>query len=171
MKQEKKLQKKWHALYSKPRWEKKLDSFLIQKGFESYCPINKVQKQWSDRKKIVEEPLFRSYVFVKINENERLNVLTTPGALQFVYYDKKPAIIKDEEIDLIKNFLLEEETKIEIVDGITFKENTKVKIKRGVFIDAEGTVLKGNKKRVYVKIESLGTVMVVEFKIEHLLKL
>ncbi len=163
--------KKWFVLYSKPRWEKKLDNALIQKGIESWCPLNKVQKQWSDRKKIVEEPLFKSYVFVKISESEKTEVLMTPGAVQFVYYLKKPAIIRDSEIETIKNFLLEEETKIETIDAVTFKEDTKVKIRKGIFIDAEGTVLRSGKKKVYVLVESLGTVMVVEFKTEHLMKM
>lgn len=163
--------KKWFVLYSKPRWEKKLDNALIQKGIESWCPLNKVQKQWSDRKKIVEEPLFKSYVFVRIREDEKTTVLMTPGAMQFVYYLRKPAVIKDSEIETIKHFLLEEETKIETISTTVFKEETKVRIKKGIFIDAEGTVLRSGKKKVYVLIESLGTVMVVEFKTEHLIKI
>jgi transcription antitermination factor NusG len=168
---EKNDEKKWYALYSKPRWEKKLDSALLLKGIESYCPLNKVVKQWSDRKKVIEEPLFRSYVFVRILESEKYEVLNTPGAIQYVYYDKKPAIIKDCEIELIKNFLNEEGGKVEIIDAHTFKENTKVKVRRGVFTDAEGTVLRSGKRKVYVMIESLGTVMMVEFKAEHLLRI
>ena len=67
-KEEKPVDKKWFALYTKPRWEKKVNLTLLKKGIEVWCPVQKVQKQWSDRKKIVEEPLFKSYVFVKINE-------------------------------------------------------------------------------------------------------
>jgi transcription antitermination factor NusG len=95
----------------------------------------------------------------------------TPGAMQFVYYLKKPAVIRDSEIETIKHFLLEEETKIETISTTVFKEETKVRIRKGIFIDAEGTVLRSGKKKVYVLIESLGTVMVVEFKTEHLLKI
>lgn len=78
--------KKWFALYTKPRWEKKIHAVLTRKGIESWCPIQKVQRQWSDRKKIIEDPLFKSYVFVHINEPERVKVLMTDGVLNFVHY-------------------------------------------------------------------------------------
>lgn len=163
--------KKWFVLYSKPRWEKKLDNALIQKGIESWCPLKKVEKQWTDRKKIIEEPLFRSYVFVRIDATQMTEILTTPGALQFVFYLKKPAIVKDYEIEEIKNFLLIEQKNIETIDASTFITDSKVKIRKGVFMDAEGTVLRSGKKKVYVAIETLGTVMVVEFKADHLSKI
>jgi transcription antitermination factor NusG len=72
---EKIIAKKWFALYTKPRWEKKINTALLKKGIESWCPLQIIEKQWSDRKKIIEEPLFRSYVFVKISAEEKNNVL------------------------------------------------------------------------------------------------
>lgn len=162
-------EKKWFALYTKPRWEKKVDNVLIRKGIESWCPLQKIEKQWSDRKKIIEEPLFKSYVFVHINEaEERLNVLMTDGVLNFVHYLKKPAIIRNEEVEMIRKYLLEEEAKISVFSLEGFKEETKVKINHGVFMDNTGTVIRGGKKKVYVKLESLGQVMVVEFPVEYL---
>ena len=163
--------KRWLVLYSKPRWEKKVDAALIRKGIESWCPLNKVQKQWSDRKKIIEEPLFKSYVFVKISETERSEVLITPGVLNFVYYVVKPAIIRDDEIKNIKEFLLEKDATVDIIPNSAFKDKTKVRVRHGVFQDAEGTVVRGNKKKVYVQIESLGQVMVVEFKSDYLISI
>ena len=71
-----KKDKKWFAIYTKPRWEKKVNSKLLEKGIESWCPVQKKESQWSDRKKIIEDPLFKSYVFVHITEEERLQVLT-----------------------------------------------------------------------------------------------
>lgn len=161
--------RKWYVLYSKPRWEKKVDALLLQKGIESWCPLQRTQKQWSDRKKIVEEPLFKSYVFVRIHFEESTNVLMTPGVLNFVHYLGKPAVVRDEEVEIIKRYLLDEDAKIEVISAEGFKENTKVKISHGVFIDSRGTVLRGGKKRVYVQLESLGQLMVVEFKAEHLI--
>ena len=160
--------KKWFVLYSKPRWEKKVDAALIRKGVESWCPLNKVQKQWTDRKKVIEEPLFKSYVFVRIDETERLEVLMTPGVLNFIYYLGKPAVIRNEDIESIKLFLMDTEVNIEIISVEKYKENMRVKVNRGVFLDAEGTVLRSTKKKVYVQLESLGQVMVVEFKSEYL---
>ena len=56
----------WYAIYTRPRWEKKVYGMLMEKEVETYCPLNKVQKKWSDRLKWVEEPLFKSYLFVKV---------------------------------------------------------------------------------------------------------
>lgn len=162
-------EKRWYVLYSKPRWEKKIDAALVRKGIESWCPLNKVEKQWSDRKKIVEEPLFKSYVFVKISQIERAEVLITPGVLNFVYYLGKAAIIRDEEIDAIKRYLSDDNAKFELVSTSKFKENTKVKIAQGVFLDSFGTVVKESNKKIYVQIESLGQVMIVEFKSNYLI--
>ena len=64
------MSQKWYAVYTKPRWEKKVNSLLLQKGIEVYCPLNKVRRKWSDRIKTIEEPLFKSYVFVKIKDEE-----------------------------------------------------------------------------------------------------
>ena len=161
--------KKWYAIYTKPRWEKKVHERLVKVGVESWCPIQKIQKQWSDRKKMVEEPLFRSYVFVHIDFlSERLSVLQIDGILNFVHYLGKPAIIKDIEIENIKRFLAEKEVTIELRALQGFKAETKVKVTQGVFMDQEGTILKEGRKKVYVQLESLGQLMVVEFSITHL---
>jgi len=160
--------KKWYALYTKPRWEKKVDNILLQKGIESWCPVQKVERQWSDRKKIIDDPLFKSYVFVHITEDERLPVLQTDGVLNFVHYLNRPAVIRDEEIALIKSYLLEESAHISAQSSQTFKENDKVVIKHGVFMDNTGTVLRHGSKKVYVKLESLQQVMIVEFPAEYI---
>ncbi len=160
--------KKWYALYTKPRWEKKIDSVLVRKGVESWCPLQKIERQWSDRKKIVEDPLFKSYVFVRIDDTERTKVLSTDGVLNFVYYLGRPAVIKDEEIETIKKYLAEKDASIFIISQEGFREETKIRVNHGVFMGNEGTVLRGGKKKVYVKLESLGQVMVVEFPAEFL---
>lgn len=161
--------KNWYALYTKPRWEKKIDAVLKRKGIESWCPVQKVQRQWSDRKKIIEDPLFKSYVFVHISDAERVKVLMTDGVLNFVHYIGKPAVIRDEEIDLIKKYLSEKEASLSIHALEGFNENERIKVSHGIFMDKEGTVVRGGKKKVYVKLESLGQVMTVEFPVEYLL--
>ena len=62
--------KNWYAVYTRPRAEKKVADALTKKKIENFSPINKVIRQWSDRKKIVYEPLFTSYVFIKVSELE-----------------------------------------------------------------------------------------------------
>ncbi|MBI2282893.1 MAG: UpxY family transcription antiterminator [Bacteroidetes bacterium] len=162
------VEKKWYALYTKPRWEKKIDTALVRKGIESWCPLQKVERQWSDRKKVIEDPLFKSYVFVHIDVTERSKVLMTDGVLNFVYYLGKPAVIKHDEVDLIKKYLAEKDASISILSQEGYKEEMRIKVNHGVFMGNEGTVLRGGRKKVYVKLESLGQVMVVEFPAEFL---
>ena len=64
----------WYAVYTKPRWEKKVADLLTKKQIENYCPLNRVLRQWSDRKKVILEPLFTSYVFVRISESNQLAI-------------------------------------------------------------------------------------------------
>lgn len=160
--------KKWFALYTKPRWEKKVNQLLDKKGVEVWCPLQKITKQWSDRKKIVEEPLFKSYVFVHIPDTDRTKVLMTDGVLNFVYHVGKPAIIRNEEIELIKKYLAETEASISIQSLSSLDENTRIKVNHGIFMDTTGTVVRGGKKKVFVKLESLDQVMIVEFPIDYL---
>ena len=101
------ISKKWYAVYTKPRWEKKVAELLDRKNIITYCPLNRVLRQWSDRKKIVYEPLFRCYVFVRIGKDEMIQVKETTGVVKFVYWLNEPAVIKDVEIEIIKEFLLE----------------------------------------------------------------
>ena len=165
---EKVLEKKWYAVYTKPRWEKKIDARLIKKGIESWCPLQKVERQWTDRKKIIEDPLFKSYVFVRIDVKERSEVLMTDGVLNFVYYLGKPAVIRDEEVNNIKMYLSEKDARISLISDEGFEQGEKIRINFGVFMDREGTVLRSGKKKVYVQLQSLGQVMVVEFPAEYL---
>jgi transcription antitermination factor NusG len=101
--------KKWYAVYTKPRWEKKVNRMFLERQIESYCPLHRVHRKWSDRIKIVEEPLFKSYVFVCITEAEKTAVRMINGVVNFVYWLGKPAIIKGREIEIIRRFLNEYE--------------------------------------------------------------
>jgi transcription antitermination factor NusG len=131
---------------------------LTEKGIENYCPINKVKRKWSDRMKTVEEPLFKSYVFVKINDGERSAVRMTAGVINFVYWNKKPAIIKEKEINTIKRFLNEYEN-VE-VHAAELKLNQRVRILSGSLMDQEGKVVDIRHKAVKVAIDSLGYILV-----------
>ena len=148
------LSKHWYAIYTKPRWEKKVHQLLTEKNIESYCPLNRVTRRWSDRNKTVEEPLFTSYVFVRVKEEDQTNVRMTQGVVNFVYWLGKPAIVKDFEIDVIRKFLNEYEHVI--AEPIGLQPHNRVKIRQGIFMDKDATVIqvKGNKVQVF--IESIG---------------
>jgi transcription antitermination factor NusG len=149
---------KWFAIYTRPRWEKKVNGLLLQKGIECYCPLNKVRRKWSDRIKVVEEPLFKSYVFVKVTDEQRTNVRMTNGVVNFVYWNGKPAIIKEKEIQTIKRFLDEHEN-VEAVK-MDVKEGERVVVASGPMMDKEGQVLEVKNKTVKVAIDSLGYILI-----------
>ena len=108
--------------------------------------------------KVVEEPLFKSYVFVKVDNNDRIAVRMTNGAINFVYWDGKPAVIKEKEINAIKRFLNEYEN-VE-ANPVDLKVNQRVRITNGTLMDKEGKVLDVRHKTVKVAIESLGYILV-----------
>jgi len=149
---------KWLAVYTKPRWEKKVNKLLQEKGVESYCPLNKIRRKWSDRIKTVEEPLFKSYVFVKVNELDRTSVRMTSGVINFVYWDGKPAVIKEKEINAIRRFLDEYEN-VE-VQSMDLKVNQRVLVTGGPLMDQEGKIIALHSKIAKVAIDSLGYILI-----------
>lgn len=157
-----KFPKNWYAVYTKPRWEKKVSQLLEKKGLEQYCPLNKVRRKWSDRYKVIEEPLFKSYVFVHITEGEKERIRLTDGVVNFVYWNGQPAIIKAEEIEIIRKFLKEYEN-VE-ASPVAFSAGQKVKIKTGLMMDREGLVIKVVNNRAYVLLETLGYELTAQFE-------
>lgn len=157
--------KKWFAVYTRPRWEKKVAEILTRRKIENYCPLNKVVRQWSDRKKIVHEPLFTSYVFVRIPENDLLPLKKTDGVINLVYWLGKPAVIRDPEIEIIKKFLNDhinvrlEKTPITI--------NDRVQVVSGPLMELEGKVIALNSRAVKIVLPSLGYLMHAEVNMEN----
>ena len=89
----------WYAIYVRSRYEKSVHAELQQKGIESSLPLTIVTRQWSDRRKKVEVPLFRGYVFVKIDiKNEKLPVLTTSGVVKFVTFNNETVSIPEDQM-------------------------------------------------------------------------
>ena len=154
--------RKWFAVHTKPRFEKRLTEILTRKKIENYCPINKVQRQWSDRAKLVNEPLFPYFVFIKITECELLSLKQIDGVINFVYWLGRPAIIRDSEIDAIRQFL-DEHSNIRL-------EKIQVDMNEPEPIDADSFKKYGNgvialkNKSVKVELPSLGYMMVAELE-------
>ena len=158
--------KHWYAVYTKPRWEKKICAQLEKKGLAYYCPMNKVRRKWSDRYKIIEEPLFKSYVFVQVSEEEKTRVRLTDGVVNFLYWNGKPGVIKDEEIEVIRKFLNEYE-QVE-ARPISLAAGEKVRVKTGLLMDKEGIVIKVLNNRAFVVLESLGYELTAQFEKSNL---
>jgi transcription antitermination factor NusG len=155
----------WYAIYTRPRWEKKVVRQLEEEGIEHYCPLVKVERQWSDRRKIILEPLFSGYVFVNVNERDTAPVRKLDGCINFVYWLSKPAIIRGEEIEAIRQFLLDNE-RVQ-VEKTRVNLDDRVKIINGPFIEREGNVVGIKSRTVKVMLPSLGFALVAEVDKQH----
>lgn len=151
--------KRWLVIYTRPRWEKKVDRLLQMQGIESYCPLRKVINQWADRKKTVELPLFNSYVFVHITEQEEYKIRQTLGVVNFIYYMAKPAIIRDHVIEKIRHYN-HTYPDAEIISLQEISTGDRIRVKNGLFYNQEGTVIKIQGKNVLMVFDHLDCAMV-----------
>ena len=152
----------WYVVYTKPKWEKKVAEQLTEKGVECYCPLITQIKQWSDRKKKVEVPLFNSYIFVRLAEKDRNSVFQSAGAVRYLFWLGKPAIVRDEEIDTIKKWL-------SISDGYevsvsSLQVGDKVVLESGPFKSQQAVVQEVNKTSYTLVLESMGCVLKMKLK-------
>lgn len=156
-------EKKWHALYVRPRSEKKVANELIDMGFEVYLPVITVVRQWSDRRKKVVEPLFKSYLFVRSNEKEYYTVRSVFGVVKFVVFEGKVADVPDNQIAAIKKFVREYEGEDDLNVASTLKEGQMVRIITGGMKGLVGRLVSFNgKKRLLINIETVGQYIPVD---------
>jgi transcriptional antiterminator RfaH len=158
---------KWYPIYTRSRAEKKMQIALQQKDIVTYLPLIKVEKQWSDRKKIVLEPLFRSYLFVYISAKEYAEVLMTYGMSHFIYFGSSIISIPTKQLEDLK-LLLSNSNDLE-VNKFEAKPGEKVIIKSGPFkgILAELIYLKNNQK-IVLRLENLGYIITVNTSISNI---
>ena len=152
----------WYVLYTKPRSEMKVADSLAEANFEVYCPTIKEVRQWSDRKKKVEVPLFSSYLFIKIKRCERAKVFDYPGVIKYLFWLGKPAIARDEEIEIIKSWLEEDSYDEFTIENIS--PGDRVKIKSGPFQNKEGIVQDIGSKRMRLILKEMGLTVNVKLK-------
>jgi transcription antitermination factor NusG len=149
----------WHAVYTRSRAEKRLMELLNARGIEAYVPLRKVMHQWSDRKRWVEEPVIRSYCFVKVDAKVYFEVLNTPGAVRYVWFSGKPAVIPERQIDLLKIITGAEEVEVHCLPD-TFKPGIHVRVNAGPLQGLTGELVNvSNKKKVIVRIDHLNQVV------------
>lgn len=154
------METKWYAVYTKPCWEKKVAQQLTNRHIENYCPLNRVVRQWSDRKKTLYEPLFTSYVFIRTSAQEFAEVRKASGVINFVYWLQQPAVIRDNEIETIRKFLgNHQNVRLEKAD---VGQNDSVRILSGPLAEYEGTAVEVKNNTVKVLLPSLGCMMAAE---------
>ncbi len=154
--------KQWFIIYTRSGYEKKVVALLEKKRIETYCPLNKLYHQLIGRKKVITEPLFPSYVFVKASDTEHINIIETDGFVNFVYWLAKPAVICNDEINTLKKFLTE-------YDSVTIEKsevfpNDKVRILNGPLVRWEGHVVEVRTNTVKILLPSLGYSLVAEIR-------
>jgi|GEM_PF-42183 len=156
------LPRLWYAVCTRPRFEKKTRIFLEREEIPNWLPLQRSQRQWSDRKRIVDAPVFNSYIFVHITENEFHRTLNTYGVSRFVYYNGKPAVVPDRDIDFLRR-VFDEGYEVE-ARSIAFQPGMRVRITRGAFIGREGIlVAEGNRQRFRVDLKQIGQSLLFDF--------
>lgn len=158
--------RQWMVAYTRSRYEKKVDQLLRLQNIESYCPIVKSRRKWADRYKMVEMPLFPSYVFINVKESETLKVLQTMGVINFVHYNGRPATIRDTEIESIRE-ISNQYTDIEPVSINAINIGDTVSVKNGILFDLHGEVVEIQGKSVLMVMKQLDCALVAKIKLSN----
>lgn len=156
---------RWHPVYTQPRAEKKAYQALIDKGIVAYLPLSRQLKQWSDRKKWVEEPLIKSYLFVYITEQQRTEILMTKGIARFIYFSSKIATMPSQQIEDLK-LLMASPYELSITEE-NLASGEKILIKAGPLKGMTGEIVSyRSQKQLALKLENLGYSIVVNIAAE-----
>lgn len=159
---------RWYAIYTRANGEKKLFENLQEKNIECYLPLQKVLKYWSDRKKWVEEPLFKGYIFVKVSYIEFFKALNTPGAVCYVSFGGRAQSIPEVQINNVKAFLSQNEHEVTL---------SYERIQKGVSVEVQHGTLKGIKgevinilgqSRLVIRIDSMNCSLQVNISREEI---
>lgn len=162
------MQNNWYAVYTKHQCEKKVAALFSKWKIENFCPLNCVKSGVSWRSKMVCEPLFKSYVFVYISEDQISRLKRVQGIVNFLYWLGKPAIIKNEEIEIIKEFTNDyreikiQLTKVNAADAPEIVDEPVYKM--------EGKFISIKSKTIKAKLPSLGYILIAEVEKESILE-
>ncbi len=154
--------KKWHVVYTRSRAEKKVEEEFQQKGIECYLPLHNKLRQWKDRKKWVKTPLLAGYCFVCITPKEYDCVLKTNNVVCYITFGGKAAVVREEQINNLKQMLLQNEFDIEVANK-EFSIGKKAEIIRGPLMGIIGELLEiRGKHKFLLRIEQINKVLIVE---------
>ncbi|WP_067148896.1 UpxY family transcription antiterminator [Pseudotamlana agarivorans] len=142
----------WKVLYVKPRTEKKVATALSRLGITAYCPSVTEIRQWSDRKKKVEVPLLKSYVLIQVKESEHELVFQVPGVVRYLFWLGKPAVVKDSDIQVMKDWLSHKNTQAQVE---SIQPGDRIKIKTGLFEGKKALVHEVSNNRIQLLLLDL----------------
>ncbi|AMR33524.1 hypothetical protein A0256_19900 [Mucilaginibacter sp. PAMC 26640] len=158
----------WMVLYTRSRWEKKVDQLLKEQNIVSYCPLVKTSKQWADRNKTVEVPLFNSYLFVRGNMTDLEKISQVPGVVSYITFCGKPAIVRDTEIENIKD-IVKNYSDIETIPLANLQIGDEAMIIDGPLYNQRGEVQQVNGKSVIMVIKSMNCALTVKIDPKELI--
>lgn len=151
---------KWYAVYTNPRAEKQVYTRLAESNIESYLPLKKTIRQWSDRKKTVEMPLIPSYVFVKITPKLFPQIYKTYGVVKVISFEGKPVAIPQKQIDILR-LLIDSNADIEVTSE-NFTKGDTVAVTGGALAGLTGELITtGTGNRFIVRIDKLDQNIIV----------
>ena len=157
----KSVEEKWYAVYTKPRAEKQVNTRLLDEGVETFLPLQKTYRKWSDRKKLVEKPLLPSYLFVRTKAKNFHHVYRVQGIVKFVSFEGKPVAIPKRQIDNLR-LLVDSDAEIE-VSTENFAKGDNVEVISGALVGLTGELIKiGNRNRVVIRIDKLDQNLLVK---------
>ncbi|MBK6963976.1 MAG: UpxY family transcription antiterminator [Bacteroidales bacterium] len=160
----------WYACYTKPRAEKVVHQRLVHSEIESYLPVQRTRRKWSDRIKWVDEPLFRSYIFVRVNVPDFIKVLQTEGIVRFITFERKAVPIPETQIEAIR-MLLGQGVELEVTTE-RIKPGQAIEVQAGPLMGIRGELVeyRGNRK-VLVRLGEIGQGILVTIGPESLLRI
>jgi len=160
-------EKRWLVLYTRARWEKKIQDKLSEQGIECYCPLKVVNHQWADRKKDVELPLFSCYLFVRVSRNQQEKALQTLGVLSYIHYMGRPAVVRDSIIENLKwQLSICKDAEIISLSGLSVGD--RIKIKNGAMESKSGKVMQIQGKYVLMVIDNIDCALVTKVHIRDI---
>lgn len=161
--------KKWYVLTTKSRQEKKVTETLKNAGFTVYCPLQNVKRKWSDRIKIVEEPLFSGYVFIHIEDNKRDEIFDIVTSVRYLFWLKKPAVVRTKEIEAIQKWLGHFDH--EYIQVEKFERDSLVQLNSGPFMGQKALLVDYGRNKAVIRLKSVGLQLTVKLKENEILPL
>jgi len=159
----------WYAVYTRPRAEKQVYDRLTEAGIETFLPMQKTYRVWSDRKKLVMKPLLSSYIFVKTVKREFPKIFTDPGVVKFVTFEGTPASIPQNQIDILR-LLVDSDAHIEVT-SVQFASGDQVEVISGALLGLTGELIRiGTRNRVVVRIDRLDQNLILKIPAAFLRK-
>lgn len=161
--------KQWFALIVQPRKEKVVEKELTKVGFDNYLPLKTEWHKWSDRRKLVSIPLIPSYIFVNTEVNKLHQVLNLPNTIRFIFFDRKAAVIPDNQILTLRNLLQKQEDIL--IESRNLDKGDRIKFINGRFQGLEGIILEQNnkKEKFIIRMDTISLDIVIKISAEDLL--